>query len=189
MGVSDRRRFPAFAEFIHETYPHARTVADVAGGHGNLAYYLRELGYDTTIIDTRDVHLPRKLHRALRKQSIKQGRLIELPKIVAKIQDVDLRSFDVVAGLHPDEATEHAVRAAITLGKDFAVVPCCVFPIDGIKRSQEKWREYLASLSPDIVTARLPIDGANIVLYRCTQSAIRMAAEHEKSASTLLASQ
>jgi|ETNmetMinimDraft_23_1059889.scaffolds.fasta_scaffold03299_3 hypothetical protein len=170
MGVNDTRRFPAFANFIHETYPHAKTVADVGGGHGNLSYYLRELGHDATIIDTHEAHLPRKLQRALRKQSVKQGRLIEIPRVVGKVQDVDLRPFDIIVGLHPDDATEHAVREAIKLGKDFAIVPCCVFPIDGVKRTQENWRDYLASLSTDICSAMLPIDGANIVLYRCMQS-------------------
>lgn len=167
MGVHDRRRFRAFADFIHKTYPHVKTIADVAGGHGNMAYYLHELGYDATIIDSRDAHLPRRMHRALRKQSVKQGRLIEIPKVVSKVQDIDLRPFELIVGLHPDDATEHAVRAAIRHGKDFAIVPCCVFPIDGVKRSRKNWREYLISLSPDISTARLPIEGDNTVVYRC----------------------
>lgn len=167
MGVNDKRRFRAFADFIHKTYPHVHTVADVAGGHGNVSYYLHELGYDATVIYDRDTHLPRRMHRALRKQSVKQGRLIEIPRVVSKVQHVDLRPFDLIVGLHPDEATEHAVRAAIKHDKDFAIVPCCVFPIDGVKRSREDWREYLISLSSDISTARLPIEGANIVVYRC----------------------
>ena len=45
-------------------------------------------------------------------------------------------------------------------------MPCCVFPLDGVRRSQEEWRLYLASLSPDITTAHLAIDGENEVLYR-----------------------
>ena len=35
---------------------------------------------------------------------------------------------DVLVGMHPDQATEPVVDAAIALGKPFAVVPCCVFP-------------------------------------------------------------
>ncbi len=166
MGVNDRRRFRAFADFIRRTFPDVETIADVAGGRGALSYHLHELGYDATIIDSRDTHLPQRMHRALRKQSVKQGRLIEIPRIVRTLQDVDLRPFDLIVGLHPDEATEHALRAAIELGRDFAIVPCCVFPIDGAKRSKGGWREYLTSLSTDITTARLPIDGANVVLYR-----------------------
>ena len=166
MGVNDKRRFPVFANFIQKTYPHACTVADVGGGHGNLSYYLYELGYTSTIIDSRVTRLPGRLQRVMKKKSRKQGRVVEIPRIVGDVQDVDLQPFDIVVGLHPDEATEHMVRAAINLGKDFAIVPCCVFPIDGVKRSQQCWFEYLASLSADIDTAELPIEGANLVLYR-----------------------
>lgn len=166
MGVNDKRRFPVFADFIRKTWPEARTVADVAGGRGKLSYYLREHGFDPSIIDRRDAHLPGWMRKTLRKQSVERGRLVEIPRIVGNVQDVDLRPFDVVVALHPDAATEHTVRAALELDKDFAVVPCCVFPMDGIRRSQEDWRGYLASLSADMQTATLPIGGDNLVLYR-----------------------
>ncbi len=38
------------------------------------------------------------------------------------------RDCSVVVGMHPDQATEPVVRAALAAGKPFAVVPCCVFP-------------------------------------------------------------
>ena len=170
MSAHDGRRFRAFADFIHKTYPDVETIADVAGGRGKLSYHLHGLGYAATIIDCRARRLPGRMHRALRKQSVKQGRVVEIPRVVCKLQDTDLRPFDLIVGLHPDEATEHAVRAAIDLEKDFAIVPCCVFPIDGVKRNQERWRDYLTSLSTDIITTKLPIDGANVVLYRCVAS-------------------
>jgi hypothetical protein len=166
MGVHDGRRFRVFAEFIHKTYPQVHRVADVAGGHGGVSFHLYRFGYAATIIDERDVHLPGRLKRVLRKESVKQGRIVEIPRLVKRVQDVDLGSYDLIVALHPDEATEHVVRAGIEHGKDFAVVPCCVFPLDGVRRSREEWREYLISLSPDIKTAQLPIDGANVVLYR-----------------------
>lgn len=34
----------------------------------------------------------------------------------------------LVAGLHPDQATEAAIDLAFLLGVPFAIVPCCVFP-------------------------------------------------------------
>ena len=37
------------------------------------------------------------------------------------------REASIVVGMHPDQATEPIVRAALRAGKPFAVVPCCVF--------------------------------------------------------------
>jgi len=34
----------------------------------------------------------------------------------------------LAVGMHPDQATEPIIDAALALGKPFAVVPCCVFP-------------------------------------------------------------
>jgi hypothetical protein len=39
-----------------------------------------------------------------------------------------LADCDVLVGMHPDQATEPIIDAALALGKSFAVVPCCVFP-------------------------------------------------------------
>ena len=44
-GMGDKRRFREFAYFIHRTFPQATSVADVAGGRGELAFWLHELGH------------------------------------------------------------------------------------------------------------------------------------------------
>ena len=49
MSANDKRRFRAFADFIRKTYPDAEKVADVAGGHGKLSYFLWEFGYEATV--------------------------------------------------------------------------------------------------------------------------------------------
>ena len=170
MGVNDSRRFPAFASFIHQTYPAANRIADVAGGNGRLSFYLRELGFEATVIDSRDTNLPNRMRRMLRKESIRKGKLASIPKIINKVEDEDLSEFDLLVALHPDEATEHVIRMAIALNKDFAVIPCCVFPIDGIKRSHDDWRDYLTTIAPLTQTAYLPIEGDDVVLYRTGSS-------------------
>lgn len=165
MSRSERRRFHVFAQFIHETFPDAKNVADVAGGVGILSYYLYELGHRPTIIDCRLTRLTNYYRRRLRKRSLREGRDIQIRRLIKPVQEADLQEFDLVLALHPDQATEPAVRAAIKHGKSFAVVPCCVFPIDGVKRSREEWLKHLSSLAPDVATATLPMDGANVVLY------------------------
>ncbi|KAG0068196.1 hypothetical protein BGZ92_004947, partial [Podila epicladia] len=43
-------------------------------------------------------------------------------------------SASVLIGLHPDQATEPIVRAALKAGKPFAIIPCCVFGRDNPHR-------------------------------------------------------
>jgi hypothetical protein len=82
---------------------------------------------------------------------------------------------DVLVGMHPDQATEPIMDAAIELGKPFAVVPCCVFPElfperrtkDGDSvRTYVQFLDYLVAKHPDIKLAYLPFKGRNRVVYR-----------------------
>ncbi|MEQ7125165.1 hypothetical protein ABN034_11650 [Actinopolymorpha sp. B11F2] len=164
--MGDRNRAWEFADFIDRTFPHAGRIADVAGGHGELSYWLQELGHSPVVIEPRDVRLPRWIHRDLRKRAVREGHLARIERIVAPVEAVDLRGFSLVVGLHPDQATEPAVRAAVAYDLDFAVVPCCVFPMDGRTYTAQGWLEHLATLAPGSRIARLPISGANAVVWR-----------------------
>lgn len=171
--MGDSRRFEVFARFLRSTFPTATTVADVAGGHGELAFWLAELGLRPTIIAPRPATFPRWIHRTLRKRAVRGGpgcQPASIERLRARVEDVDLRGFDLVAALHPDAATEPAIRTAVAQGVDFAAVPCCVFPLDGIRRSREAWVDYLASLADGVRMSALPIEGANIVLWWRVQS-------------------
>jgi hypothetical protein len=42
--MGDKQRFHIFAKFIHQTFPNALTIADIAGGHGELAFWLQAYG-------------------------------------------------------------------------------------------------------------------------------------------------
>ena len=168
--MGDPRRFEAFARFIHRTFPAAATVADVAGGHGELAFWLAELGLRPVIIDPRPATFPRWIHRTLRKRAVRDGRPAGIERVIQRVEDADLHRFDLLVALHPDAATEPVVRTAVAQGIDFAVVPCCVFPLDGLTRSREAWMAYLAALAPGARVSALPIGGANAVLWRRTRS-------------------
>ncbi len=165
--VGDVRRFREFASFIVRTFISAHHIADIAGGHGDLAYWLHELGRHAVIIDPREATFSRRrIHHALRKQAVRSGRLVSIERQRVLIEDVGLSEFDLIVALHPDEATEPALRAAVAHGIDFAIVPCCVFPLDGVRRTQEEWLHYLASLAPGVQVSKLPIAGANVVLWK-----------------------
>ncbi len=169
--MGDNQRSRVFAAFIHDTFPQAHRIVDVAGGRGHLSFWLHELGKVPTIIDPCASQLPSWLRRKLRKQSLYEGRLIQVQRLRMAIEEADLKDFDLLVAMHPDEATEPALRQALDKDMDFAIVPCCVFPMDGIKRSRQEWPRYLASLAPGIETGTLPIDGASTVLWRRREQA------------------
>lgn len=164
--MGDNQRSRAFAAFVDEAFPQAQRVADVAGGTGQLSFWLHDLGKTPTIVDPRETRLPSWLRRKLRKQSLREGRHVQVPRLRKTVEQADLGNFDLLVAMHPDEATEPALRQALDNDMDFAIVPCCVFPMDGTKRTREEWPLYLASLAPGIETATLPIEGANTVLWR-----------------------
>jgi hypothetical protein len=164
--MGDYNRFRRFAEFIENTFTEAHRIADVAGGQGKLALWLHELGKKPTIIDPRETALPRRTRKILRKRVIQGERLVRIDRLKKSVEEIDLSPFDLVVAMHPDKATEPTLRKAIEYDMDFAIVPCCVYPMDGKRRSSEEWILYLSSLGPGIQTAYLPISGANTVLWK-----------------------
>lgn len=78
--MGDVRRFREFARFIAEVFSTAYHVADIAGGHGDLALWLREMGKDAVIIDPRRATFSRRIHRALRKEAVRTGKLVRIER-------------------------------------------------------------------------------------------------------------
>ncbi|CAE7234442.1 unnamed protein product, partial [Symbiodinium necroappetens] len=85
-----------------------------------------------------------------------------------------LANASLVAGLHPDEATEAIVDLALDAGRRFAVVPCCVFAekfpsrelAPGVPvRTLNQFCAYLCAKDPRIKEALLDFEGRNKVLY------------------------
>lgn len=81
----------------------------------------------------------------------------------------------IVVGMHPDSATELIIDAALKDGLSFAVVPCCVFPLQFPHRknmsggdvvSYEEFVDYLQAKHVSICRTSLPFFGRNIVLFR-----------------------
>jgi len=105
----DPRRFEVVAQFIHERYGRdVRYIADVAGGQGMLCRILRKkYHYDCEVIDPRGWTLKGV-----------PGRAVELDPSVADY-------YDLIVGLHPDEATRAVAQAA--LARPTILIPCCNF--------------------------------------------------------------
>jgi hypothetical protein len=104
----DPARFEVAARFIADRFPDARYVADVAGGQGMLTRMLRKrFGFEAEVIDPRGWAL--------------KGVPARAEIFTPAMADY----YDLVVGLHPDQALRSVVEAA---GKVTAlVVPCCNF--------------------------------------------------------------
>ena len=104
----DPARFEVVAEFIAARFPDARYIADVAGGQGMLTRILRKrFGFEAEVIDPRGWTL--------------NGVPSRTENYDASMADY----YDLVVGLHPDEALRSVVESAAE--SPVLVVPCCNF--------------------------------------------------------------
>ena len=148
--MGDGNRASIFAKFMSRNFQPCR-VADIAGGRGGLSKELKKHHFISVVIDP---------CRGQEKNTV---------KIFQKVENVSLKNFDLLVGMHPDEATEYIIKEGLRLGKAFAVVPCCSHAKDGLKKSFTQWIKYLKSLEPfkdEIRITVLKMGGKNLVLYR-----------------------
>ena len=126
----DPARFEAVATFVAEEFGRrVRYVADVAGGQGQLSRELRKRhGYEAEVVDPRP-HRLRGVTGATEPFSADRATY-----------------YDLVIGLHPDEATRAVVEAAVV--RPIVIVPCCNFWDRGQKLGRdalldaiERWLE------------------------------------------------
>ena len=121
----DPHQFDVLADFISTRYGNRiRYIADVAGGRGLLSRLLRKrFNYDAEVIDPRGWAL--------------KG----IPNRTAEFGPEDADYYDLIIGLHPDEATRAVAHAALI--RPTIMVPCCNF------WSPEKLsgRELIASIA------------------------------------------
>lgn len=103
----DERRFDAVASFIYERFGRSvRYIADVAGGQGLLTRLLnKKYNYEAEVIDPRRFTLKGVPHRSCEYTADMAG------------------FYDLIVGLHPDEAIRPVVESAFI--RPVLVVPCC----------------------------------------------------------------
>ncbi len=105
----DPDRFEVVADFIYQRYGRSiRYVADVAGGQGMLCRLLRKkYNYDCEVVDPRGWTL--------------RG----VPGRAARLDPSQAAYYDLIVGLHPDEATRAVAEAALV--RPAILIPCCNF--------------------------------------------------------------
>lgn len=105
----DDTRFEIVADFIYNRYGNSiRYIADVAGGQGLLSRILnKKYNYESEVIDPRGYTL--------------KG----VPNRVCEFTSDMAGYYDLIVGLHPDEATRPVVESAIH--RPILVIPCCNF--------------------------------------------------------------
>lgn len=103
----DPGRFEVVAAFIHDRYGGSvRYIADVAGGQGLLCRVLRKkYNYECEVVDPRGWTL-----RGV------PGRAVEF-------DPGEVSYYDLIVGLHPDEATRAVAQAARV--RPTILIPCC----------------------------------------------------------------
>jgi hypothetical protein len=128
----DPDRFEAVAALVAAEFGRSvRYVADVAGGQGQLARELRKRhGYEVTVVDPRP------------------HRLRGVAGATEAFSAARASYYDLVVGLHPDEATRAVVESAIV--RPIVVVPCCNF----WDRSRKLGRDALLAAIEDWLDER-----------------------------------
>lgn len=105
----DAARFEVVAAFIYERYGRSvQYIADVAGGRGMLCRILqKKYNYEYEIIDPRGWTLKGVENRQ------------------TKLDPASASYYDLIVGLHPDEATRAVAEAALV--RPAVLIPCCNF--------------------------------------------------------------
>jgi hypothetical protein len=107
--LGDSGRFSVVARYVHDRYgAGVKYIADVAGGRGMLTRILnKKFNYSCETVDPRGWAL----------------RGVPNRKIVFEPGMADY--FDLIVGLHPDEATRSVAQAALV--RPTILIPCCNF--------------------------------------------------------------
>jgi hypothetical protein len=154
--MGDPRRFDLFADFVDRNFTKRDLqIADIASGNGKLHGALKHRGFSN--ITSWD------------KRKRNAG-----PRHMFKYGYFDYRNaprgYEVVVGMHPDQASDHCVMYAAKHRVPFVICPCCVLPsampYQGYR--YEHWLEHLERLAVNAkmrtVVTSLPMSGRNIII-------------------------
>jgi len=105
----DPQRFEVVADFVFDTFGrNIEYIADVAGGRGMLSRILnKKYNYKSVVFDPRGYTL------------------VGVESHTEEFVPEDASYYDLIIGLHPDEATRQVVESALVTNT--LVIPCCNF--------------------------------------------------------------
>lgn len=166
--MGDSRRFDLFAAFIERQVSNKNArIADVAAGKGYLSLALRQRGFKNVI-------------------SFEPKSRNKIKGLQYKARYFEGGDFDVIVGMHPDQATDVILDEAARIRATAIVVPCCALPTRwtfwdmpmhqsrGIpthrsNTSYSRWIDHLiresAKRGLQLDKTALPMNGRNLVLY------------------------
>jgi hypothetical protein len=156
MGAENRGEL--FSHFIVKNYPKAKRVLVIADGKGQVARKLANKGISCHIIDPQK-RWEGKLHP-----------LVTYEKDYFYF-DKNIEKFDMIVGMHPDEATSEIVLYARKLEIPTAIVPCCIKGrhTAGVQGFQQWLNKLTKIYHGEIRFAKLKMSGMNTVLYTPTR--------------------
>jgi len=154
-------------------------ILDIGGGRGDLSFELgTKLGLECIVVDPRPQKMKRWQVKFIKKNpSCNKARHIQdiFDSSFFNRNSIDIKTVNLIVGLHPDEATEPLVDTAVDLLISFCVIPCCVFSQDFPSRklkngntptSYEDFCEFLSEKTPGTEKELVPFIGKNRVLFK-----------------------
>lgn len=105
----DPQRFEVVADYVFNTFGRSiKYIADVAGGRGMLSRILnKKYNYESIVFDPRGYTL------------------VGVSSNTVEFKSEDASYYDLIIGLHPDEATRVVAEAALVTNT--ILIPCCNF--------------------------------------------------------------
>ena len=132
--MADNQRNAIFAEFLYEHFPHAQSILNVACGDSRLSVILQKKYPMATVVGID----PNPRGNKKRTKSLRGL----FP------QRVNVTDYDLIVGMHPDEATWPIVELCCKHMINFSVVPCCLLHTPkGFRGNMHSWAEHISNYS------------------------------------------
>ena len=152
--TKDIPREKEFASYLNGKYSFVKfnNVLDVGAGRlCKLSKELTRLGFQTTAIDP-NIRISQNEAKTLKLKAIKTSKFF-CDEFAKNGKGFDVKSFDLIVGLEPCDATEHIIRQSLKYDKPFEVLLCAA-PHDSLLgesfKTYEEWYEHLRRISSEV---------------------------------------